>query len=194
MLLHASFDVVNSFYPRVPSEQTRMRGENDTIPRVCVCPTIAQCITAMPLAGETASKMHKLGMPVILHVYELASDNILSNQAVQKYVPDAFETSEMWILDAPKIHSRTDYILDIQFKEVFERGELYHTIQRFKYTKVQYQDNVENLLNILDIEEKREEWENLMRKHPFQSLLKSMYNSFLIVKGQNDDICGKQLK
>lgn len=181
-LFHVSFDVKSDFAPRIPSSYTRMAGEDDAIPRVCGAPTIEGCLSGMPLAGETAWRMQQLGIPVILHVYELSSEKVMSNQEVQKYVPDAVDTGETWILDTPTVVGRADYeMCQLQFHKVYEQNVLFHTLAHCKLRRAAtFQDNVENLLDTLQIRgDTRKKVYGMMTKTSFTSLLMSMYEDFV---------------
>ena len=65
--IHVSFDVVDTFKPRVP--KSRIEGEDDTIPRICVSNRILDCVNAMPSGPETIQAMQQLGLPAIIHAY-----------------------------------------------------------------------------------------------------------------------------
>lgn len=183
MLLHTTFDHIDFFCPRVPSVHTRMIGENSTMPRICVAPTIEQCLAAMPLVGETAWRMQQIGLCVVIHVYELESQNVMSNEEVQRHVPDAKETGEMWILDTPELIGRKDYKLcNVQYKEVIEDGQPYHLMQSYDLAECHlYEDNVENILHKLSIHDKqqRKNCSEMMRECTLQSLLMNMFEEFL---------------
>ncbi len=106
-LIHCSFDEVYSFEPRVPA--SRSEYEDDQIKRICVSPTIRQCIDAIPRAGNIMRFMREVGMPVVIHAYYLEADRV--EYDTSEYVPDADVTGEMWILEKPKDWKRIDYEL-----------------------------------------------------------------------------------
>ena len=106
-LIHCSFDEVYSFEPRVP--KSRSEYEDDQIKRICVSPTIRQCIDAIPRAGNIMRFMREVGMPVVIHAYYLEADKV--EYDTTEYVPDADVTGEMWILEKPTDWKRIDYEL-----------------------------------------------------------------------------------
>jgi hypothetical protein len=79
--------------PRIPDNFFTQNGnENNTIPRVCFSETIDGALSALNsnISNDT------------LFVYEPVLKNsirVLKNKEVQKYVPDAHLTKEVWILD-----------------------------------------------------------------------------------------------
>lgn len=106
-LIHCSFDEVYSFEPRVPKSRNEL--EDDQIKRICVTPTIRQCIDAIPKAGNIMRFMREVGMPVVIHAYYLEADRV--EYDTRDYVPDAELTGEMWVLEKPKDWKRIDYEL-----------------------------------------------------------------------------------
>lgn len=104
-LIHCSFDEVYFFEPRVPKSRTEY--EDGKIKRICVAPTIRQCLTAIPNAGETVRWIQTVGMPVVIHAYYLEADRV--EYDTREYVPDAELTSEFWVLEKPKDWKRIDY-------------------------------------------------------------------------------------
>lgn len=179
-LIHASFDLRRNFQPHVPSEDVRMLGENGTIPRICVAPTIHGCLMGMPLAGEIAWRMQNLGIPIILHAWELSSEKVMDNETVCQYVPDAVETGELWILDTPVIVSEAHYeICNPIFIETPYQKSTYHVLSHRILRRTNKQYNIENLLNVMRNEEER--WEaayKMISAAPLTSVLMSMYEDF----------------
>ena len=104
-LIHCSFDEVYQFIPRVPKSRTDW--EDDQIKRICVAPTIQDCLNAMPGAGQAIRWIRAAGMPVILHAYYLEADKV--EYDTSDYVLDAEFTHEMWVLEEPKDWKRIDY-------------------------------------------------------------------------------------
>lgn len=74
-LLHASFDEVEKFTPRIPKQ--RCPNEDDTIARICVAPTIRDTLAAIPQSGEVIHYMKILNLPVIIHAYYIKCDSVL---------------------------------------------------------------------------------------------------------------------
>lgn len=79
-MVHVSFDLVDEFIPRVPKQ--RCEGENNTIKRICVAPSIIEALNAIPQAGLVVRNMKSLGLPVIIHCYYLKADKVMSNDEV----------------------------------------------------------------------------------------------------------------
>lgn len=98
-LIHCTFETVEDFYPRIPLQ--RCPGEDDSIPRICVADSVQNALNAIPQAAETLDAMERIGVPLIIHVYDLESSDVMNSSAVQKYVPDALATHEKWILSRP---------------------------------------------------------------------------------------------
>lgn len=121
MFYHISLDtsdIVEEFTPRIPSEQSRIEGEDRTIPRICVAKTIEDCLSGFPEGG------YKLegNCPMLIRVYEFDEKEIDNENIVrapelflENIVPDAWVTGEHWVVNQtlkPKNH----YV--IQIKEV----------------------------------------------------------------------------
>ena len=106
-LIHCSFDCVYTFEPRVP--ETRIKGgyEDDKIKRICVAPSIKDCLLSIPGAGITVKWLQYVGLPVIIHAYYLEADCV--EYDTSDYVLDAEATHEMWVLEKPKDWHRVDY-------------------------------------------------------------------------------------
>lgn len=106
-LIHCSFDEVYDFEPRVPKSRNDL--EDGETKRICVAPTVRQCLDAIPKAGNIMRFMREVGMPVVIHAYYLESDNVVYDTTGK--VPDAELTGEMWVLDKPYDWRRVDYEL-----------------------------------------------------------------------------------
>ena len=63
-MVHVSFDLVDEFIPRVPKQ--RCEGENNTIKRICVAPSIIEALNAIPQAGFVVRNMKSLGLPCLI--------------------------------------------------------------------------------------------------------------------------------
>lgn len=146
MMTHCSFDVVNEFVPRIPEQ--RCTGEDDTIERICVAPTIIDALNAIPQAGIVVENMQKLGLPVIIHVYYLKADKLMENSEVRKYVPDACTTGESWILEKPYGVFRIDYeIMNCKLRHTTDsEGQRIVNIICPEIKRVKHQSNVENFV------------------------------------------------
>jgi len=115
--IHCSFDIVDEFIPRVPT--TRCKIEDKTTPRICVAPDIRHCLAAMPSAGRIIEWTRAAGLSVILHVYYLTADKVLTD--VKDKVADAEFTREMWLLEKPASVRRVDYeIVSLDEKDILD--------------------------------------------------------------------------
>ena len=143
-LIHCSFDEVYSFEPRVPKSRTDW--EDDKIKRICVAPTIRQCLTAMPRAGEAIKWIRATGMPVIIHAYYLEADKV--EYDTRDYVLDAEITEEFWVLEKPKDWKRIDYEITscqlIDGKDLL--GKEMTGIYNVKIKRTAYTDNLRSLV------------------------------------------------
>lgn len=143
-LIHCSFDVITSFEPRVPTSRTDF--EDDKIKRICVTPTIRQCLTAMPRAGESIRWILSIGMPVVIHAYYLEADRV--EYDTKEYVLDAEITDEFWILEKPKDWKRIDYEITscslIDSKDIY--GKPMVKVCNVSLRRTAYTDNLRELI------------------------------------------------
>lgn len=155
-MVHVSFDLVDEFIPKVPKQ--RCKGENDTIKRICVAPSIIEALNAIPQAGLVVRNMKSLGLPVIIHCYYLKADKVMSNDEVQKYVPDAEFTGEMWILEKPKAVNRVDYeITDCIVKQgVDVFGNEMFEVRFPEIKRVKYQSNIDDFFKVFSYSPSKE--------------------------------------
>ena len=168
-LIHCSFDLVDSFVPRVPDSRVKWQGEDyeDAVTsRICVSPTVLQCLKAMPKAGEVIRWMRVVGLPPIVHAYYLQSDNwqINVHACTTGEVPDADITGEMWVLDKPTDYHRVDYEITSCFmtdnKDMFGRDVV--AIHGAELRRTKYTDNLKNLIDGLGLE-----YGDFMRQFPW---------------------------
>lgn len=163
-LIHCSFDIVDSFVPRVPTSRVQYAGkdyEDATTPRICVAPSILQCLKALPKAGEIIKWMRAVGLKPIVHAYYMKSDNV--HECTTDEVMDADITHEMWILDKPTDWHRRDYeivscVMD-EGKDIFGRNVV--AIHGVELRRAPYTDNLKNLIDGLGLE-----YEEFMLKFP----------------------------
>lgn len=91
-------DTPKSIFPRVP--QNHMFSEDTKQPRICVSPSLDDCLTAIGLdfVGIT------LTFPFVIRTYDITqnTESILHNDKVRAYVPDADVTHECWIVQPTK--------------------------------------------------------------------------------------------
>ena len=69
--IHASFDLVNKFEPRVPQE--RNSYEEDRTNRICVSTNLLGAVRGIPGSGFVIKQMLECNLPVIIHAYYLES-------------------------------------------------------------------------------------------------------------------------
>lgn len=95
-------------YPRVP--ESKMNNENETIPRICVSPSINGCLTA--------TSRYKVGE--VLYVYECKSKKFI--QPDEDEVMDAPLTGECWVTEPVKMK----FFTKIKIKQIVKSkiGEL----------------------------------------------------------------------
>jgi len=104
LLVHLSYDPVPQFIPRVP--QARAVGENGTVKRICLAPSIEDAINSKPgHAAMVFAAMH-YELPLALYVYKTVvsvAEVIFPKELEKKYgVKDAVLNHEHWILAPPK--------------------------------------------------------------------------------------------
>lgn len=97
-LYHVTFDLNEPdkklFYPRVP--KTAGTGEDKSLKRICLAPTIEECMQALP------SDKRKLRNGEKFRIYEVEIDdndpNLVYPEEIfnKGYVPDALENHEFW--------------------------------------------------------------------------------------------------
>lgn len=145
-LIHVSFDEVENFTPRVPEQ--RCPNEDETIPRICVAPTIRNALSAIPQAGEVIYYMERLHLPIVIHAYYIESDSVLMSKEVVDKVPDAMGTKEMWVTKVPDMVRRVDF--ELVDPVIAKRKDMNGTCERVvigydSLRRVKFQDNWRNL-------------------------------------------------
>lgn len=107
-------DTPKSIFPRVP--QNHMFSEDTKQPRICVSPSLDDCLTAIGLdfVGITFAKniittksqnpISELTFSFVIRTYDITqnTESILHNDKVRAYVPDADVTHECWIVQPTK--------------------------------------------------------------------------------------------
>lgn len=111
ILLHVSFDPVEQFYPRVPSQLASGNwiGEDEKTPRICLSDSIERAITATPGGGFALQGMMacKNFLAPVLHLYFCDTNEdeqgFLSPKIVEQDhgIWDAPSTHEWWALKTP---------------------------------------------------------------------------------------------
>lgn len=89
--VHCSFDLVESFKPRVP--KTRVIGkfvsEEAETPRICTADTIQHALLGIPGCADVMQNIQKFDMRIYIHVYYLTSEDI--KFPTEEEVPDVKE-------------------------------------------------------------------------------------------------------
>lgn len=144
--IHASFDLVEQFIPRVPKR--RAPGEDDRIPRICVSDRLLYCVNSMPFGPQALRDMESFGISIVIHAYYLKGDKILAPDEVAKYVPDAECFQESWLLTAPTSIRRIDYrIENMQF---YQPDGILRLLSA-DFTRCRFTDNKEEIVKKLHI-------------------------------------------
>ncbi|MCM1214070.1 MAG: hypothetical protein NC548_06070 [Lachnospiraceae bacterium] len=77
--------------PKIPSNfMTSVGAEDNSIPRICVCPSIDLCILAVP--------MKTIGMEYYVNMIDIDESSLMIPDSAQ--VPDQKITKEAWIIDS----------------------------------------------------------------------------------------------
>ena len=139
--IHVSFDVVEEFIPRVP--KSRLENEDSEIQRICVTDNIDHCLHAMVAAGRTLELMQQVNVPCIIHAYYLDCEDIWETKRVSKYVPDAKENHESWLLSKSTRIYRVDYeIQDIMIHHCADDSDPRNAIlASYQLKRTHFQDN-----------------------------------------------------
>ena len=172
--IHVSFDIVNSFEPRVP--KSRIEGEDGTIPRICVTNRLLDCINAMPSGPETLQAMQQLGLPLIIHAYYMQAQGIWDTETVINYVPDARCYHESWIRTVPTHVRRVDYrVMEPQFYQT-KSGPLRLLGAQFK--RCSFSDNVTKLADLFHLHDSST-FAELIRKYGYAKVMFNLKDEFL---------------
>lgn len=95
---HVSIDLdlkEKEFIPRVPI--ATCINEDTNIKRICVCETIQDAISAFPYKKYFVNEHMRLFASSYMTVYKFDTDGYVPNKDVQKLVPDAHLTNEIWL-------------------------------------------------------------------------------------------------
>lgn len=164
--IHVSFDVVEEFIPRVP--KSRLENEDSEIPRICVTDSIDHCLQAMVAAGRTLELMQQVNVPCIIHAYYLDCEDILETDQISKYVPDAKENHESWLLSKPTRIYRVDYeIKDIMIHHCADDSDPRNAIlASYQLKRTHFQDNSTLLAKRFHVTDS-ETFSKLMKEHGY---------------------------
>lgn len=129
MLYHVSYQKnLKKLTPKVP--ETTINGQEDnSIPRVCCCHNIGNCLKSInPFRGD------------VLFVYEIMLEdwtNIMDYRDIIEYVPDAEYTKENWILEEVdvRIVGEVEIIEGgyFDFSKINSLGNKYFGIKKVKW-------------------------------------------------------------
>lgn len=133
-LYHLSLDLVDKFKPKIPS--TTSHNENKTINRVCLAPTIEDCLSALGWGGSTViendilygilNKFNKT-KPIVVYEFEINKDLLTPQElASLSYLDDALITNEYWYVGKNELKPK-----NIKFISIFD----------FKFKKIYLSDN-----------------------------------------------------
>lgn len=151
-MVHVSFDLVDSFYPRVPEQRIEGTIEEDQITkRICVSTSILSALRGIPQAAEVLDWMEKLGLPKVIHAYYLTGEVYYPTE---EQVPDRSWTYEHWLLDPPKAVIRKDYLITKcdTLKHTDINGNSHEIILNAKLEPIKFQDNIDNLCSLFHLD------------------------------------------
>lgn len=105
---HVSMDLElgeKEFVPRIP--KYRCEDEDNTIKRVCVCPTLKDSLGAFPYKGHYVNNLMRRRNENYLAYYEIpvGSLNYKTDKEIHDLVPDSHITKEHWVLENFKAKS-----------------------------------------------------------------------------------------
>lgn len=111
-----------NFIPRVP--ESRMITENDSIKRICFSDDITTCLNAMSNIQQVLWKSYTNDSNIKLFVYAIdenkLNNNLLNPSEVYKYVPDALENNEYWVLEEVKVNLINTICLNESMYKIFD--------------------------------------------------------------------------
>lgn len=118
---HVSTDLhhLGIFEPRIPS--CRHRFEDNSIPRISVSPTIADCFTSLPNSGTHLDELNasRSGLYAVFRIdtdfLGIDSKNIITSEELYEkdLVRDADETSEHWITSPFIVPNECKYLIKV---------------------------------------------------------------------------------
>lgn len=152
MFYHVSMDtsdIVEEFSPRIPTEHSRIEGEDRTVPRICVAKTIEDCLTGFPEGGYRLEG----NCPMLIRVYEFDEKDIPKENVVRapelflkNIVPDAWITGEHWIVNQ-SLKPTQHYLIEI--REVEIKDAPFITRDMFEEAIMEGK-SVQDLMTVLD--------------------------------------------
>lgn len=182
--VHCSFDLVESFKPRVP--KTRVIGkfvsEEAETPRICTADTIQHALLGIPRCADVMQNIQKFDMRIYIHVYYLTSEDI--KFPTEEEVPDVKETHEVWILSEPQKIIWQDYeITDFKTSYHKDLNGIKHQI--LVGCKIKRVSNIDNISYFIDNiipnlpKQKAEKFYELLKKFSYRTFMNSMDDEFM---------------
>lgn len=152
-LYHVSLNLKNveEFIPRVPSEESRIDGEDDKTPRICLSQGLRGCLTAVPWGGNSFEDLFfDNGKSQLIRVYEFDSNDIVEGNIVYSHelyktdrVRDAKITGEVWVINQ-NLKPINSYVIQINdYQEGSEDDISYEDMKNFD----EDEDNIEDIIN-----------------------------------------------
>lgn len=117
-------NVIEEFIPMIPPEEIRLFDENSTIERICLAPSIEQCLSAVPWGGivleEQLDEHEDDKFYVDIRVYEFDLSGIDKKNIIypsylyrRDWVRDAFMTKETWVINQNLVPTQS-YIIRLK--------------------------------------------------------------------------------
>lgn len=142
----SSQPIVEEFIPRIP--QSRMLGEDDKIPRICLSKTLEGCCSASPelegLFPRHASCPDEVFRLYVFDENEIQEENLIDSEYLWKnsLVQDAYITKEVWIKNQNLKPKEIKYfsinelkikrVAMLSFEEFKEYEKEFHILEIFK--------------------------------------------------------------
>ena len=141
-LYHITLGMTTELKPRIP--KNRLKGEDDTTPRICVCPTIEDCFKSVPWAVNYYEKKkyegenRELVRVLEFDVKDIGLENIIDNDFIVKnsLVPDALDSNEFWIINKTVKPNSTYYIYPGCMDYAYLGDHAYLGIELYSYLKI----------------------------------------------------------
>lgn len=140
---YSTEDIIEEFIPRIPED--RMKDENDTIKRVCVAPSLSNCLSAVTWQDEIEYLCDE-ELPVRVYEFEITDEKIIDSNYLYKsgLVNDANITKEHWILEKIKPSKVYDIVIEeyqeelsalIPYSELNNEDYMYNNGKEYKLLK-----------------------------------------------------------
>lgn len=175
-MIHVSFDPVEAFVPRVPSQRIEGEMEEDSVTkRICASSTILGALRGIPSGGEVLHQMQRLEIPLLIHAYYMEGKYIVPTE---QQVPDRFVTDEVWFLRTPEKIRRVDYLVtDLELFSLDGVDKSLQFVLNASVKRCPYGDNKKNLCELFQ------------KKHPqnieefsFREIMLSAGNDLFLAK------------